>query len=110
VGGDLQDAGGRWGVDVVGVGSHCYESSVKLWVKWGAGVVANESTEGCIRSGGAATAESIAQEGSPADSLTCSCEPLVDGAPAELWRVLHGALSSTRRIWVVEVIEEPLSG
>jgi len=78
--GDLQDAGRRWGVDEVGVGFHPHESSTKLWIKWGAGVVANEGAEGCVRSSRAGTAKSIAENASPTDSLTRSCEPLVDGA------------------------------
>jgi len=108
--GDLQDAGGRRGVDEVGVCFNCHESGVELWVKWGAGVVANESAEGCVHSSRAATAESIAEKASPANSLACPCEPLADGASAELWRVLHGAFSGTRRIWVVEVVKKPLRG
>ena len=81
--GDLQDAGGRWGgVDEIGVGFHCHESSTKLWIKWGAGVVADEGPEGRVRSSRAGTAESIADNASPTDSLTRFCEPLVDGAAA----------------------------
>ena len=80
--GDLQDGGRRWGVDEVCVGSHCHESSTKLRIKWGAGVVANEGAESRVRSSTAGTAESIAEKAGPTDSLTRSCEPLVDGAAA----------------------------
>jgi len=80
--GDLQDAGGRWGVDEVGVGFHCHESSTKLWIKWGVRIVANEGAEGGVRSNRAGTVESIAENTSPTDSLTRFCEPLVDGAAA----------------------------
>jgi len=79
---DLQDGGGRWGVDEVGVGSHCYESSTKFRIKWGAGVVANEGAEGRVRSNTTGAAESIAEKAGPTDSLTRPCEPFVDGATA----------------------------
>ena len=61
---------------------HRREGSVKFWVEWGAGVVANESAEGRVRSSRAGTIESIAEKASPANSLTCSLEPLADGAAA----------------------------
>jgi hypothetical protein len=80
--GDLQDAW-RWrGVNEVGVGLDRHESSVKFHIKRGAGVVANEGTEGRIRSGRTATAETVAEKAGPADSLTRSREPLVNGAAA----------------------------
>ena len=108
--GYLQDAGGRWGVDEVGVGFHCYESSTKLWIKWGVGVVANKGAEGSVRSNAARAAESIAEKASPTNSLTRSREPFVGGAAAQLWRFLHGSLNGTRWIRVVEIVEEPLRG
>ena len=80
--GDLLDGGGRRVVDEVGMGSHRQESSVELLIKWGARVVANESAEGRVRSSRARTAESIAEKTSPANPLTCSLEPLADGASA----------------------------
>ena len=80
--GDLQDAGGWWGVDKVGVGFHCHKSSTKFWIKWRARVVANEGAEGRFRSDRAGAVEPIAENASPADSLTRFCEPLVDGAAA----------------------------
>ena len=55
-----------------------HESGAKFCIKWGVGVVANESAEGCIRSSRAATVESIAEKASPANPLTRLCEPFVD--------------------------------
>ena len=70
----------RWrGVNEVGVSFDRHESSVKFHIERGAGVVANEGTEGCIRSGRTATTEAIAEKAGPADSLTRPCEPLVNG-------------------------------
>ena len=79
---DLLDGGRRRGVDEVGMGFHRHESSVELLIKWGVGIVANESTEGRVHSSRTGTAESIAEKTSPANSLTCSLEPLADGAAA----------------------------
>ena len=87
------------------MGSDPHEGSVKFSIKWGAGVVANESAEGCIGSSGAAAIESIPEKASPAYSLTRPCEPLVDGPAVELWRFLHSALDGTRRIRIVEVVK-----
>jgi len=87
-----------------------HESSVKLCIKWGAGVFANESAECGIRSSRAATAEPIAEKASPANSLARPCEPFVNGATVQLWGVFHGALDGTRRVWVVEIFEEPFCG
>ena len=78
--GGLQDCGGGWGIDEIGVGSNRYKSSVKLCVERGAGVIANECAEGCIRRSRAGTVESVADKTGPADSLARSCEPLVYGA------------------------------
>ena len=80
--GDLRDAWRGRGVNEVGVGLDRHESSVKFHIERGAGVVANEGTEGCIRSGRTATTEAVAEKAGPADSLTRPREPLVDGATA----------------------------
>ena len=56
-----------------------HESSVKFYIDWGVGIVANERAESCIRSSRAASIESIAEKASPANSLTRPCEPFVDG-------------------------------
>ena len=57
-----------------------HKSSMEFRVKRGMGVVANEGTESGVGSSGTATVEAIAEKASPANSLTRSCEPLVDGA------------------------------
>jgi len=80
--GDMWGSRRRWGVDKVGMCFDRHESSVKLSIKWGAGVVANESAECYIRSSRAATTKSIAKKASPADPLTRLCKPLVDSAAA----------------------------
>ena len=80
--GGLQDRGGGWSVDEIGVCSNRDKSSVKFCTERGAGVIANESAEGCIYSRRAGTVESVADKAGPADSLTRSCEPLVYGAAA----------------------------
>ena len=105
---DLPGAWRRRGVNEVGVGFDRHESSVKFHIERGAGVVTNEGTEGCIRSGGTATAETVAEKAGPADPLTRPCEPLVDGAAAKFRGFLHGALGSAGRIWIVEIVEQPL--
>ena len=64
------------------MGFNRHESSVKFRIERGAGVVANEGTEGGFRSSGATTTEAIAEEASPANSLTRLCEPFIDGAAA----------------------------
>lgn len=64
------------------MGFDCHEGSTKFCIEWGAGIVANKSTEGCIRSSRAATVEPIAEKASPADPLTCLCEPFVDSTAA----------------------------
>ena len=61
-----------------------HKGRVKLDVKWGAGVITNESAECSICGSGAATVESITEKASPANSLTRSCEPLVDGSSTQL--------------------------
>ena len=65
------------------MGFDCHESSVKFRVKRGAGVVANEGTEGCIRSSRATAVEAVTEKASPANSLTCPCKPFIDGATTE---------------------------
>lgn len=79
---NIQGAQRRSGVNKVGVSLDRHESSVKFRIKRRAGVVANKGTEGGVRSSGAATTKAIAEKAGPADSLTRSCEPLVDGAVA----------------------------
>jgi len=64
------------------VGFDCHKSSVKFCIKRGAGVVANERAEGCIRSGRAGTVEAITEKASPTNPLARPCEPFVDGAAA----------------------------
>ena len=59
MGGNVQGARGRCGVNKVGMSFDRHESGIKFRIEWGVGVVANESTEGCIRSSRAATAETI---------------------------------------------------
>ena len=59
-----------------------HKSIVELDVKRGAGVITNESAECSIRSDRTATTETITKKASPADSLTRSCEPFVDGSSA----------------------------
>lgn len=58
----------------------CHKSSIEFRIERGTRVVANEGTEGGIRSGRAATVEAIAEKAGPANSLTRPCEPLIDGA------------------------------
>ena len=64
------------------MGFYRHEGSVKFYIKWGAGVVANKSAEGRIRSSRAATVKSIAEKASPANPLTRFCEPFVDSMAA----------------------------
>ena len=64
------------------MGFYSHKSGIKFHIKRRAGVVANESAEGCIRSNGATSTKPVAEKASPADSLTRSCEPFVDGTPA----------------------------
>ena len=80
--GNIQGPRRRCRVNKVGVSFDCYECSVKFRIKWGAGVATNESAEGCICSSRAATAETIPQKASPANSLACPCEPFIDSAAA----------------------------
>ena len=80
--GDILSAWRWWSVNKVGVGFDRHKGSVEFHIKRGAGVVANERAEGRIRSGRAATAKTIAEKASPANPLTCPCEPLVDSATA----------------------------
>jgi len=56
------------------------ESSVKFCIKWGVGVVANESAESCVRSSRATAIEPIPEQAGPPDSLPCPREPLIDSA------------------------------
>lgn len=59
-----------------------HESGAKLCIEGGAGIIANKSAEGCIRSSRAGTFESIAEKTSPTDPLTRFCEPFVDSTGA----------------------------
>ena len=59
-----------------------HKSIVELDVKWGTGVITNECAECSICSNRTTTTEPIAEKASPADSLTRSCEPFVDGSSA----------------------------
>jgi len=64
------------------VGFDRHESGEKFCIKRGTGVVANESTEGCIRSSRATTVESIAEKAGPPNPLTRLCEPFINSAAA----------------------------
>lgn len=62
------------------MGFNRHKGRRKFDVKWGIGVITNESAECSIDGSGTATVESITEKASPANSLTRSREPLIDGS------------------------------